>query len=194
MRRAAEGIPRFELPEAGKLKPGNSLRFKLWRGEPLKNLNPVDNYLHGSWEALGEGAPLLVALAQMCSERWVRGESAVTLEELSQHARCLLYAARNRGIIEIRAVNSAFDAAARILAVYVELSDERTIAFRNQHSPEVTLKFLEGFRELCAGGLVIHHIYRDFSLAPQALTMARQIERTEVQELLDQATEFGLHD
>ena len=160
----------------------------------MKKLNPVDNYLHGSWDALGEGAPLLVALAQLCSERWVHGRDLPDASDLSPEARCLLYSARERGIIEVRAVNSAFDAAARILAVYVETDEEHTIAFRNQKCPEITLRFLEGFRQLCDHGLIIHHIYRDFSLAPQAMQLARSIHREEVQDLLDQATEFGLHD
>ncbi|MEZ6137110.1 MAG: hypothetical protein R3C53_19630 [Pirellulaceae bacterium] len=113
---------------------------------------------------------------------------------LSPEARAILYAAKERGIIEIRAVNSAFDAAARLLAVYVELSDERTIAFRDQSQPAVTVRFLEGFRELCDRGLIIHHIHRDFSLASQALELAQHIPQAEVQSQLDQATEFGLHD
>ena len=159
------------------------------------NLNPVDNYLHGSWEALGNGAPMLVALAQLCSERWVRGQStAVDLSSLSGEAQAILFAAQGRGIVEIKAVNSAFDAAARLLAVYVELDDEHTIAFRDAKNPEVTVRFLDGFRELCDSGLVLHHIYRDFSLAPSALKLARTIEREQVQHLLDKATEFGLHD
>jgi hypothetical protein len=29
----------------------------------VTGLNPVDNFLSGSWEALGAGAPVLVALA-----------------------------------------------------------------------------------------------------------------------------------
>ncbi len=163
----------------------------------MAGLNPVDNYLHGSWEALGQGAPMLVALAQLCSERWVlRLPATGPLSEsaLPPESRAILFAAQSRGIIEIRAVNSAFDAAARLLAVYVELSDERTIAFRDPKKPEVTVRFLEGFRELCQRGLVMHHIYRDFSLSPQGLELARSIDSAEVQPLLDQATEFGLHD
>lgn len=167
----------------------------------MTKLNPIDNYLHGSWEALGEGAPLLVALAQLCSERWAlrKGLAEVndaqkTLLALSPEARAILYSARERGIIEIRAVNSAFDAAARLLAVYVELSDERTVAFRDSKQPEVTVRFMDGFRQLCDAGLVMHHIFRDFSLAPQGLEVARVVQRQDVQPWLDQATEFGLHD
>ncbi len=160
-------------------------------------MNPVDNYLHGSWEALGQGAPMLVALAQLCSERWVlRGkvDAPPLAGELSIEAQALLHAARYRGIIEIRAVNSAFDAAARLLAVYVELSAERTIAFRDPLEPAFTLRFLEAFRELCDRGLIMHHIFRDFSLSPLGLSLAANVRNTDVQTLLDKATEFGLHD
>lgn len=143
---------------------------------------------------------MLVALAQLCNDRWVnqgtaRGASKpVDLGQLSGEARAILYSARNRGTIEIKAVNSAFDAAARLLAVYVELTDESTIAFRDSANPEVTVRFLAGFRELCALGLVLHHIYRDFSLAPAAIELGRQIDKSSVQVWLDKATEFGLHD
>ncbi|MCA9129891.1 MAG: hypothetical protein KDB22_22545 [Planctomycetales bacterium] len=161
------------------------------------DLNPVDNYLHGSWEALAEGAPMLVALAQLCNDAWVhrRGRAADPSKAiLLPEARAILFAARARGVVEIRAVNSAFDAASRLLAVYVEVDEERTIAFRDASQPEVTLLFLEGFRNLCESGLVLHHIARDFTLSPQALQIARQIDQQEVAELLAKATEFGLHD
>lgn len=165
-----------------------------------KNLNPVDNYLAGSWEALGNGAPVLVALAQLCSHTWTReafGDAKpelATLDGLSGEAQAILYAARTRGIVELKAVNTAFDAAARLLAVYVEESNERTIAFRDSQKPEVTVRFLDGFRELCQRGLVIHHIYRDFSLSPRGFELARTVQQEQVQHFLDMATEFGLHD
>ena len=175
------------------------------------NLNPVDNYLSGSWEALGNGAPVLVALAQICSSAWTHNKGAgaalatgsegtgsigqpPTTDGLSGEALAILHAARERGIIELKAVNTAFDAAARLLAVYVEESDERTIAFRDSHKPEITVRFLDGFRQLCERGFVIHHIFRDFSLSPIGFEIARTIERENVQRWLDMATEFGLHD
>lgn len=160
------------------------------------DLNPVDNYLHGSWEALGNGAPTLVALAQLCSERWVQGIEldAERFKTLLPEAKAILHAASQRGIIEIRGVSTAFEAAGRLLAVYVEMSEERTVAFRDRHHPEVTARFLQGFRELCNQGLVIHHIHRDFSLSPIGWHWARQIDHDEVGALLEQATEFGLHD
>lgn len=164
----------------------------------MQDLNPVDNYLHGSWEALGNAAPVLVALAQLCSERWVRRTTEwkpeATLAELPDESLAILFAARRRGTLEIRAVNSAFDAAARLLAVYVEVDEDRTIAFRNAANPAVTVRFLAGFRDLCNQGLIIHHIYRDFSLSPEALELAELVDGEKVQYLLDMATEFGLHD
>ena len=165
-----------------------------------QNLNPIDNYLSGSWEALGNGAPVLVALAQMCSHTWTReayGDAkpeVVTLSGLNGEALAILFAARTRGIIELKAVNTAFDAAARLLAVYVEETDERTIAFRDSRRPEVTVRFLDGFRQLCQRGLIIHHIYRDFSLSPRGFELAQTVQQTEVQQYLDMATEFGIHD
>ena len=171
-----------------------SLCSSSWWQHSLKDLNPVDNYLHGSWEALGNGAPMLVALAQLCSERWVKKSTTTKLTDLSLEALAILYAARERGIIEVRAVNSAFDAAARLLAVYVEFSDERRVAFRDATDPSITVRFLQGFRELCDYGLIIHHIYCDFSLSPEALELAHQIDLCDVQDLLSKATEFGLHD
>ena len=159
------------------------------------DLNPVDNYLHGSWEALGSGAPMLVALAQLCSQRWVlQSSSTVDLQGLPDEALAILYAARHRGIIEIRAVNSAFDPAARLLAVYVEVAPEQVIVFRDKDNPEVTVRFLEGFRQLCDRGLIMHHIFGDFCVAPRGLELARSIADASVVALLDKATDFGLHD
>ncbi|MEM7475425.1 MAG: hypothetical protein AAF483_10575, partial [Planctomycetota bacterium] len=83
----------------------------------MQDLNPVDNYLHGSWEALGNGAPMLVALAQIASDNWSnQRQIPINANDLSNPAKAILFAAKDRGIIEIRAVNSAFDAAARMLA------------------------------------------------------------------------------
>jgi hypothetical protein len=124
-----------------------------------------------------------------------RGHSEhATLDGLSGEALAILFAASRRGVIEIRAVNSAFDPAARLLAVYVESAPEHTIVFRDKENPEVTVRFLEGFRQLCERGLMMHHIYGDFCLAPKAMELARTIDEAAVEPLLHKATEFGLHD
>jgi hypothetical protein len=159
----------------------------------VTKLNPVDHYLASSWEALGNGAPVIVALAQLSAEAVVH-HSAVSLEQLTPEARAILFAARNRGVVEIKGSHLAFEAPARLLAVYVEVDETQTLTFRDSEKPEVTVRFLEGFRELCAAGLVMHHIHRDFSLTAKGFRLARELDRKEVQEWLDQGREFGLHD
>jgi hypothetical protein len=81
-----------------------------------------------------------------------------------------------------------------MLAVYVELDEVQTIAFRDPNHPETTVRFLEGFRALCKNGLVMHHIHRDFSLTSRGFELARTLTLDEVQPWLNKGTEFGLHD
>lgn len=162
----------------------------------MRDLNPVDNYLHGSWEALGAGAPMMVALAQLASENWTKSnpsDSEHAAKGLSREARAIVLAASRHGMIEIKAVNAAFEASARMLAVYIELDEEQTLAFRDPEKPEFTMSFLEGFRELCAAGYVMHHTARDFSITPAAIALANTLEAADYQPLFDQAIQFGLH-
>jgi len=159
----------------------------------VTKLMPVDHYLHGSWEALGAGAPVLVALAQLTSQALI-DQPPCEIEKLSGQAKAILYAAKDRGVIEIKGSHTAFEAPSRMLAVYVELDDARTIAFRDPEKPEVTVRFLEGFRQLCAYGLVIHHTHRDFSLSPSGFDFAKQISMKDVKQWMDQGRDFGLHD
>jgi hypothetical protein len=162
----------------------------------VAKMQPLDNYLSGSWDALGAGAPILVALAQLSADAMVSIDSTALPEtgKLMPESKAILVAARNRGVIELKGVNAAFEAPARMLAVYVELDEVQTIAFRDPNQPEVTVRFLDGFRLLCQYGLVMHHIHRDFSLTSRGFDLARTISQEEVQPWLDKGTEFGLHD
>ncbi len=159
----------------------------------VTKLMPVDHYLHGSWEALGAGAPVLVALAQLTSQAII-DQPACDPEQLSGEAKAILVAARARGVIEIKGSHTAFEAPSRMLAVYIEVDDARTIAFRDPERPEVTVRFLEGFRQLCAYGLVVHHTHRDFSLTQRGFDLAKSLSTKELKPWLDQGREFGLHD
>ena len=67
-------------------------------------------------------------------------------------------------------------------------------AFRDPSDPKITVQFLEGFRQLCVWGLVIHHLHRDFSLSTRGFALADRIKRNDVKLWLEKATEFGLHD
>lgn len=132
------------------------------------------------WEELGEGAPTLIALARLCSEALATNRR-LPLDELGVEARAILYAARRRGAIEIKAVNNAFDFAERMLAVCIELDAERQLVCRQRENPELVVCFLDGFRQLCTSGLVLHHLFREFSLSRTGFEVARSIPRHEVQ-------------
>lgn len=166
-----------------------------------KSINPqlaAAQAFHGemasSWEALGSGGPTLAALAALCAAAIVSPPAESEEAELSREALAILYAARQRGVIEVRGVRTAFEAPGRLLAVYVEEDAIRTIAFRSQENPEVTVRFFEGFCQLCRAGMVLHHLHRDFSLSRRGFERARDVTAEQVAGELAEATEFGLHD
>jgi hypothetical protein len=126
------------------------------------------------WEELGAGAPTLIAFAQLCSHALASNQTE-PVEALTDEARAILYAARHRGTIEIKGVNHAFESSERFLTVCVELDLERQLFLKRRDDPELTVRFLDGFRQLCASGLVMHHIFRDFSLTRAGFELARTI-------------------
>lgn len=142
-----------------------------------------------TWQELGHGAPTIAGLARVASEAMAGGGDKTI--ELSREARCLLFAAKDRGVIEIKGANRAFDAPARMLAVYVEAAPDRTLIFRSRENPAFTIRCLAGFRDLCAAGLVMHHIFTEFSLTRAGFELAQTIRAEEVQDLLDAAKELG---
>lgn len=150
--------------------------------------------LADSWQALGEGGPTLIALANLCARNLAQPPPEDAVAELTDEAKAILIAARETGSIEVRGVRTAFEAPARYLAVYVELEQHRTVAFRSREDVEVTVRFFDGLVQLCRSGLVMHHLARDFSLTRRGFEVARGLERAPLEPLLAQATEFGLHD
>jgi hypothetical protein len=145
-----------------------------------------------TWLELGQGAPTLAGLASVASFATASGGNKSV--ELSREARCILYAARNRGVLEVKGSNRAFDAPGRMLAVYIETDPDRTLIFRSRDNPAFTIRFLAGFRELCAAGLVMHHIYTEFSMTREGLDLAQTSPAEEVRDLLARAVELGLHE
>jgi hypothetical protein len=144
-----------------------------------------------TWQELGHGAPTLAGLARVCSMSLASGVDHQAA--LSTEAKAILFAARERGVVEIKGSNQAFDAPGRMLAVYVEATPERTFVFRRRDLPAYTIRFLAGFRELCAAGLVMHHIYQEFSLTREGLEMAQTIREAEVAPLIEMATDLDVH-
>ena len=147
-----------------------------------------------AWSELGHGAPTIGGLAQVASLAMATGGDKALIQRLSPEARCLLYAARQRGVLEVKGANRAFDAPGRMLAVHVETGADHTLIFRSRENPLYTIRFLAGFRELCAAGLAMHHIYTEFSLTRDGLAVAADIPATEVEPLLTGAQEMGALD
>ena len=63
-----------------------------------------------TWAELGHGAPTIGGLARAASLAMATGGDKALAERLSPEARCLLYAARDRGVLEVKGANRAFDA------------------------------------------------------------------------------------
>jgi hypothetical protein len=143
------------------------------------------------WEELGEGAPTLIAFAHLCSDALARNQRE-PIEELSEEARAILYVARRRGAIEVKGTNHAFDSSDRFLSVCVELDAERQFLLKRRDDPELTIRFLDGFRQLCASGLVVHHLFREFSLSRAGFELAKAIRAEDVPVLEFLAEEHGI--
>ncbi len=121
-----------------------------------------DGQLSAGWSDLGVGARTLIALAQLCSQ--ALAASRVETAALSAEARAILYCARHRGVLEVKASNAAYESPSRLLTVFVETEDQSQIRFRHPREVRQNVRFLEGFRELCSSGLIMHHLYHEFSL------------------------------
>ena len=160
-------------------------------------LSRVANYSRDSqqmvlWQELGTGAPTLMGFARLCSEALAANRQAAA-DELSEEARAILYAARRRGAIEIKGTDTAFDSSERLLAVCIELEADRQLILRRAGQPELTMRFLDGFRQLCASGLIMHHLFREFSLTRAGFELARTIARDQVR-ILDALAEGSILD
>lgn len=158
--------------------------------DPRMQIFPRDDSLARGWDDLGAGVPSLIALAKQASIAMVEGRTD-DWRQLSPHARTLLHAARHRGAFEIQATNSAFEPHQRWLVVAVEQPEHEWLVFRPANSPSEVVQFFAGFAELCRGGLVMHQIYRDFSLTPAGFLAAKKVDPAELRALLASAVGSG---
>ena len=138
----------------------------------------------GAWDDLTASVPTIVAMAQLCANRLV--EPPETTPELGDQAKAILVSAQDQGVIEIKGNNSEFESSKRMIAVYVEIDSNSQLMFRGK-TPEITIQFLDAFRELCSAGIIIHHVGGEFSLNTNGYALARGINRDNVKEILDQA-------
>lgn len=145
------------------------------------------------WQDLGHGAPTIIGFANLCCQTIVQSavpDDQVSADGLSDEAKTILIAAANRGTIDIRANRDSFNSAERFLAVCVEYELEQRLLFLQKEDPEQTIRFLEGFRQLCQSGLILHHLQKDFSLSAAGFKVAKSLNRDEFESLLGFAVEI----
>ncbi|MGB1928291.1 MAG: hypothetical protein ACPIA2_10720 [Mariniblastus sp.] len=157
----------------------------------LDSLTPLAT----SWDDLAFGAPTIIGFSELCRHRiassLLETDAAVDLNQvLSIEAKTILSAAGKRGTIEIRANKDSFNSAERFLAVCVEYELEKRLLFLQKENPEQTVKFLEGFRQLCQYGLVLHHLQRDFSLSAAGFEFAKSLNAEDYESSLRFACEI----
>ena len=142
---------------------------------------------HGTeLEALLSGLPTISALARLCGNVLAQpGDCAQESRELTTEAQAILCAAREHGILEIKGTHEEFESPKRLLAVYVEVEPGGYRVFRNQRDPRVTLRFLDGFRELCAAGLVMHQMGAEFSLTRLGFERSAALDESSLQVYLE---------
>lgn len=148
-----------------------------------------------SWEDLAFGAPTIMGFAELCRQRIASPLNHADVEfdlnhELTLEAKTILAAAANRGTIDIRANKDSFNSAERFLAVCVESELEKRLLFLQKENPEQTVKFLEGFRQLCQHGLILHHLQRDFSLSAFGFEFAQSLNHDDYASSLKFASEI----
>lgn len=144
--------------------------------------NPAVN-----WIELSCGGPTIAAFATLCGH--ALSGSIQPVGELDDYAKTLLSMAQYRGVFDIRGNPAAFDASDRLLAICVEIEENRRLLFRQKDLPRETMKFIDGFRQLCQSGLVLHHLQRDFSLTRQGFERADSLEPNAFSELRKFAVE-----
>lgn len=152
----------------------------------FRNLGADDQQPTARWEDLGHGAPTILGFANLCSQA-MKLPAATDLADqgavLCDEAKTILVAAAKRGTIEIRASREGIDSAERFLAICIEC-DDRKLLFLQKENPEQTIRFLEGFRQLCQMGFVIHHLQKDFSLSAAGFDLAKTLGREHFERLL----------
>jgi hypothetical protein len=154
-----------------------------------RNLSESNNR-PSAWQELADGAPTIVAFAQLCSTSLLEPDQVLLAEQFTDEAKAILALAAKRGTIEIRAHRDPVDSVERFLSVCVEVEPERRHLFLQKENPQQTVRFLDAFRELCRAGLIVHHLHRDFSLSRQGFEFAKQFDPSDFVDLIGFATEL----
>ncbi|HEV7279028.1 MAG TPA: hypothetical protein VGN57_02345 [Pirellulaceae bacterium] len=143
----------------------------------------------GSLQAdLGSGAPTVMAFARLSAQALLRNPSVEPdseEDELSLEAQAILYTARRRGIIEVKAAPKEFNPADRFLTVYVEEDTDRIRVFRDSSEPRNTVRYLEAFAQICRLGLTMHHLAGEFSLTERGFRLAQLVPAAAVESIIE---------
>ncbi len=156
----------------------------------LTNNRPLESLV---WEDLTNGVPTISALARLSSEVLADRQSDPALTDLaalSMEAKAILKLASKTGSISIRGDKNAFEPEERYLAICVEMPESHRREFRISGDPQQTIRFLEGFRQLCCQGLVMHQLMNEFSLTAVGFEVASQVNEKDVEKQVEQAREF----
>ncbi len=154
----------------------------------FRNLGSDSSPQQTSWTDLKDGAPTITGLANLCGAALLNPQDQLDWGQISDEAKAILVVAADRGTIDIRANRDSFDSADRFLAVCVEYDLDQRLLFLNKENPKQTIRFLEGFRELCEHGLVVHHLQKDFSLSTKGFEAAEKLNRADFESLI----QFGV--
>jgi len=119
----------------------------------------------------------------LCSKAMLEGPRPAAA--LSKEAEAILWSAQQRGVLELKGGYTAYSGAARLLAVCIEQQDESTLEFRSTTNVEITTRYIEGFRQLCQHGLILHHLFRDFSLSQYGFERAKTVDPAAAKRMLD---------
>lgn len=152
----------------------------------LRNLNTADQ-TGALLQEMSEGLPTISAFARLCGHALAGEIQAVTV---SQEALTLVAACGDQGTFDIRGDKDGFESAERFLAVCVEVGPSRRLLFRDKSNPRQTMLYLEGFRQLCQSGFIMHHMMKDFSLSKTGYELAETLEVTDFQKWIDFAVEI----
>ena len=156
----------------------------------LRNLGADQHRQKTAWADLEEGAPTIIGLAELCGMAMSNPGAESPVDQLSDEAKAILVVAAKRGTMDIRGKRDSFDSAARLLSVCVEYELNQRMLFLSDQDPQQTIRFLEGFRQLCEHGLVLHHLNKDFSLSSQGFEVANGLARSDYEELIGFAVEL----
>lgn len=149
----------------------------------IRNLGSTDPEPSTLIKVVGEGYPTIAALAMLCANAISDPPKDIDVDQLSDEAKTLLVTAQQRGTFEIRATKVSFDSTERFLAICVETEPEVFLIFRRKAQPRQTVKFFEGFAQLCRHGMMIHHLQKDFSLSSKGYQLADSLNASDFEEL-----------